>query len=116
MVSADGRVLPRPDLIGAVLALTREDGLVTDVRIDAILPDPGRPEGDVVLYDLSVVGHGGAWVPACPPEPDGQPHAVLQPGPDGAIAVLCTAGAQGKCIRLGYRPWAVRDGVPEHAR
>jgi ADYC domain-containing protein len=36
---------------------------------------------------------------------------VLQRAHNGAIAIYCTAGALGKCIRWGYRPWAVRDGV-----
>ena len=112
VVTTGERRLARSELIGAVLALTLEDGSVADVRIDRIVTDPGRVEGDVVLYDLSVADEDGAWVPACGPEPDGRPHAVLQPRPDGAISILCTAGAMGKCIRLGYRPWAMRDGVP----
>jgi ADYC domain len=112
VVSTAGRVLARPDLIGAVLALAQEGGVVADVRIDRIATDPERIEGDVVLYDLSVADDDGAWVPACPAEPDGMPHAVLQPRPGGSIVIFCTAGARGKCIRMGYRPWAARDGVP----
>jgi hypothetical protein len=112
VVSTEGRALARPELIGAVLALVREDGSAANVRIDSIVTDPGRSEGDVVLYDLSVADDGGARVSVCPAEPDGMPHAVLQPRPDGAISIFCTAGALGKCIRLGYRPWATRDGVP----
>jgi hypothetical protein len=112
VVSTDVRALARSDLVGAVLALVQEDGRVADVRIDRIVTDPGRFEGDVVLYDLSVAAEDGTWTPVCPAEPDGLPHAVLQPRPDGAITILCTAGAAGKCIRLGYRPWAEQGGVP----
>ena len=112
VVSSAGTDFARQDLIGAVLALTREDGSVADVRIDHIGTDPGRTEGDVVLFDLSVAQDDGTWAPACPVEPDGHPHAVLQPSPDGDISIFCTAGAKGKCIRLGYRPWAEHDGVP----
>lgn len=112
VVAAEGQRLARSDLIGAVLALVQEDGTVANVRIDDIATDPGRAEGDVVLYDLSVVEDGRPPVPACPVEPDGLRHAVLQQGSDGAILIYCTAGALGKCIRLGYRPWATQDGVP----
>jgi hypothetical protein len=109
VVSTGGRVLPRSELIGAVLGLAREDGGTVNVRIDRIVTDPGRDEGDVVLYDLSVAGGEGA--PVCPAEADGNPQAMLQPGPGGTITIFCTAGAKGKCIRWGYRPWAERDGV-----
>lgn len=29
---------------------------------------------------------------------------MAEAGP-GIFAITCTAGAQGKCVRLGYRPW-----------
>jgi hypothetical protein len=102
---------PGAALTGAVLALALEDGSEAEVRIDRLAPDPRVPEGDVILYDLSIPGDDGAWVPVCEPEADGAPHAILQPTEDGRIAIFCTAGALGKCIRLGYRPWAARDGV-----
>jgi hypothetical protein len=110
VVADGGRRVPREALVGAVLTLGLEGGGSAEVRIDRITIDPGRPEGDVVLYDLSV-DDGGAWQPVCAPEADGAPHAVLQPSPGGRIAIFCTAGALGKCIRFGYRPWATRDGV-----
>ena len=108
VISTGGRTLARSELVGAVLGLAREDGGIANVRIDRIITDPGRPEGDVVLYDLLDADDGR---PVCPPEADGRPHAVLQRAPGGAIAIYCTAGALGKCIRWGYRPWAMRDGV-----
>lgn len=111
VVSEEGVALPRHALLGAVLTLGLEDGGAAEVRIDRAAVDPGRPEGDVILYDLSVEEEGG-WVPVCAPEADGAPHAVLQPAAGGRIAIFCTAGALGKCVRFGYRPWASRDGVP----
>jgi hypothetical protein len=109
VISTGGRTLARSDLVGAVLGLAREDGGVANVRIERITTDPGRVEGDVVLYDL-IDADGGQ--PVCPPEADGMPHAILQGAPGGAIAIYCTAGARGKCIRLGYRPWAQWNGAP----
>jgi hypothetical protein len=111
VISDDGIERPPAALIGSVLTLSIENGDAVDVRIDRLRPDPGVPEGDVILYDLSVVGEDGEWTPVCEPEADGAPHAILQPVADGRIAIFCTGGALGKCIRMGYRPWAVRDGV-----
>lgn len=111
VVSTEGGALARAQLIGAVLTAVNENGNAVKMRIDGIATDPARPEGDVVLYDLSIATADAAWVPACPIEADGGAHAVLQPGEDGALRIFCTAGALGKCIRRGYRPWAMQDGV-----
>lgn len=111
VVSSATGPLPGTALDGAILDLDLETGGHAAVRIDRSLVDPGIPEGDVILYDLSVEDAAGQWRPVCAPEADGAPHAILQPGPDGRIAIYCTAGALGKCIRFGYRPWAERAGV-----
>lgn len=111
VISTEGREIPRQDLARALLSLDVEGVGPVDVRIDRILTDPHRPEGDVVLYDLSVADDAGDWRAVCAPEGDGAPHAVLQPGERGRIAIYCTAGNLGKCIRLGYRPWASVEGV-----
>ncbi len=111
LVVADGsRLVPRMALVGAILNLDLPDGSNSDVRIDAITVDPQIPWGDVILYDLSIAEAPGHWEPVCAPEADGTPHAILRPTPDGRIAVFCTAGALGKCIRFGYRPWANQMG------
>lgn len=95
-----------------MLDLDLEGGASAKVRIDAIAVDPNVPEGDVFLYDLSVADAAGQWAPVCTPEADTKPHAILRPAADGRIAILCTAGALGKCIRFGYRPWAKVAGTP----
>lgn len=107
LISTGGRTLARSELVGAVLGLALENGGSADVRIERITTDPDRAEGDVVLYDLIDTESGQ---PVCPPEANGSPHALLQRAPGGAISIYCTAGARGKCIRLGYRPWAHRYG------
>ncbi|TNC72201.1 hypothetical protein [Rubellimicrobium roseum] len=56
----DGRRLIRSELIGAVLAPVQEDGSVANIRIDSIVTDLGRVEGDVVMYGLSVADESGA--------------------------------------------------------
>lgn len=109
VLSVDGVPRPPSDLEGATLTVALEDGQTAEVRIDRITVDPHVPAGDVFLYDLSVAD-GGGWTSVCEPEADGKPHAVLQPTREGGIAVFCTAGAFGKCIRFGYRPWASYGG------
>lgn len=102
---AAGDALPTEALLGAILDLDAD----IRVRIAAIRSDPWTPGGDVMLYDLQIAD-GDAWAPVCEVDAEGRRAAILQPGPDGTIAILCTAGALAKCIRFGYRPWAVAPG------
>jgi hypothetical protein len=118
---ADGGVLRSAELVGAVL---RFDGLelrLVDVRRDEAVPGgaPGLRAEDVWLFRLLARAPGGDWAEFCAPDPDNERLALVLPtGPDG-FAFTCSAGGNGKCIRLGYRPWAsLPDGrllAPFHA-
>jgi hypothetical protein len=118
----DGRILTGPELVGAVLDVADEAGRNMTVRIDAVAADPADRDGDVWLHRFSVRDAGtGGWRDLC-----------TTPGPDGTIAgfplagswtsdgrhqrgspgftVTCTAGAIGKCVRFGYKPWRDTTG------
>jgi hypothetical protein len=120
----DGRVLASPNLIGAVLDVADETGRSMTVRINAVAPDPADRDGDVWLHRFSVRNAvTGGWR-----------DLRTTPGPDGTIAgfplagswtsdgrhlrgssgftVTCTAGAIGKCVRFGYKPWREAAGEP----
>lgn len=101
----DGRELSRDALVGAVLTLRGEDGQRRRMKVEAITPDPTDPTGAVLLYRLSAWDDGGVWRPVCSPGPDGLQMAIPQPGPSGDLAIWCTSGALGKCVRWGYHPW-----------
>ncbi|MCQ4165852.1 ADYC domain-containing protein [Tahibacter harae] len=114
----DGRVLRSAELIGAELDL----GGGRQLRIDAVRPDPSDPSGTVLLHRFSQRERGGAWAPACEADREGRQEGFpvpgrwvdgrYQPGRDH-FALSCTAGAQAKCVRWGYRPWApAPDGTP----
>ena len=108
---ADGRVLSSPGLIGATLTLP--DGLI--VRIDAAELDAKAVRGPVWLHTLSTPDADGTRSNPCDPDPDGRRLALpipghtrnglLQPAKPGAFELVCTSGAQGKCVRFGYLPW-----------
>ena len=126
---ADGRVLTSPQLVGAQLSILT-NGVMQRVRIEAVQPDPGdlargiKPSGEVWLHTFSIQGGDGGWSNLCDAGPDGRrqgfplagharPDGVIGPGAPGEFALTCTSGAQGKCIRLGYRPWdKAPDGAP----
>ena len=114
---ADGRVLRSAELRGAILKIG-DDGAVTQVRIDAVEPDPTDKSAEVLLHMLSVYDEAAnQWVPLCEVDPAGKRFGFPYPlDADGAqFALTCTAGAEGKCIRMGYRPWkTARDGTPLH--
>src|SRR3954469_4612754 len=113
----DGRVLAGRDLLGVELDAEDTEGKVLTVRIDGIEPDPLDPAGETVLYALSTPDPtAGGWKNLCDPGPDGLRMGFPLAGtwtatgehvPDpGSFAITCTAGAIGKCVRFGYKPWA----------
>jgi len=118
---ADGRVLYSPDLIGATLTVGNGVGAMK-IRIDAVERDPGdkargvAPTDSVLLHSFSVQGPNGEWKNLCEPGPDGRRQGfpiagrargdgVIEAAEPGVFELTCTGGAQGKCVRLGYRPW-----------
>ena len=117
-----GAVIAGPALAGATLsvALPGREGL-TRVRLDRIVADPADPE--ILLHDISVLDpKTGAPVPLCEAASDGTRWAFPLKGqwtgegePRGAagFTLACAAGgALGKCVRWGYKPWAIRaDGA-----
>ena len=125
---SDGRTLTSNQLVGATLTLGVA-GRTARVRIDAIERDPddktGAREADFVwLHTFSVQQADGSWTSLCKPGPDGRQQGFPVSGammPDGRMAaaapdrfeITCTSGAQGKCIRFGYKPWqTTSDGKP----
>lgn len=119
----DGSVLRQDQLPGVVIGLGDGSGARRSIRIDAAEYDARDPAHEVVLYSLSEqLPATGQWVSVCEPDPEGRrlgfPLAgrftadgrhVAQPG---AILITCTGGAEGKCVRLGYKPWgAGPDGA-----
>jgi hypothetical protein len=123
LTMADGRMLRGADLVGAVLALGDEAGAGLKVRIDALRPDPRDPVGEVTLYALSLQDPAsGVWRDLCTPDPDGLALGFPLAGTwtaagehlpsDRAFSLTCTSGVIGKCVRMGYRPWALAaDGT-----
>ena len=111
----DGTVLPQERLPGTVLAIGDGSGAQRRVRIDSVETDPRDPAGEVVLYGLSQQAPDGGWSDLCQPDPDGRRLGFPLQGaftPDGRhvaapgrFLVTCTGGAEGKCVRFGYKPW-----------
>lgn len=114
----DGRVLRSAELVGAELDL----GGGRQLRIDAVRPDPADASGTVLLHRFSQRQGDGAWIQACEADREGHHEGFPVPGRWVAgryahdrehFALTCTGGAQAKCVRWGYRPWAeAPDGTP----
>jgi hypothetical protein len=104
--------LEPPALQGA--ELTRRDGTV--LRIDSVQAGTDAAGARLWLMGVSVLQADGTAQPLCQAAPDGTRYAMVVPGavqPDGTVqedaedfVVACSAGAQGKCLRFGYRPWS----------
>jgi ADYC domain-containing protein len=114
----DGSVKQGMELAGAVLTFNI-DGKPVRVRIASITPDANRK--GVLLHDFRIEGMD---TPLCSPDPDGKRLGFPLAGrsdPDGrfletdpgVFELVCTSGAQGKCVRFGYHPWeTTADGTP----
>lgn len=110
---SDGRVLRSADLIGAELDI----GGGLQWRIDAVRADPA--DSRVLLHRFSWRRGDGDWEAACDADRAGLREGFPVPGrwvdgryrsDAGHFALTCTGGAQGKCVRWGYRPW---DRAPD---
>lgn len=111
------------DFIGGIATLRDADGQPATARIDRADRDASDPTGVTFLYTLTYRdSNTGATINACLPDPDGVAAALPLRGrwdatgakrdTDTAISLGCTSGVLAKCVRWGYRPWEVKNGVP----
>jgi len=108
----DGRVLRGKDLVGIRLVLKSGDG-EKQLRIDSIEDDRSATGGALLLYSLSVHSSDGSEIgPFCASDPQGRSAGFAMPDGAGGFRFTCTSGAEGKCVRMGYRPWESGTGLP----
>jgi hypothetical protein len=108
----DGRTLRREALIGVRLVLTDQDG-EKQVRIDGIEEDKTATGGPLLLYRLSIHSPDGKEIgPFCLSDPQGRRAGFPMPDGSGGFRFTCTSGAEGKCVRMGYRPWDSSRDLP----
>jgi ADYC domain-containing protein len=115
---SDGSIKQGSELAGAVLVFDIA-GQRLRIRIAAITPDPIDKTGNIRNAETDA--------PLCSPDPDGKQLGFPLAGRSAAdgrfieaepttFELICTSGAQGKCVRFGYRPWEkAPDGRPMRA-
>ncbi|MBA1158017.1 hypothetical protein H0S73_18065 [Microvirga sp. Marseille-Q2068] len=88
---------------------------MTHVRIDGVEEDGSARGGPLLLYSMSVHSPDGEEKePFCLSDPQGRRAGFVIPDGSGGFHFTCTSGAEGKCVRMGYRPWENRDGISSH--
>lgn len=107
----DGRAIAQADLAGHAFAIG--DQAVLTVRIEAV--EFAAHDPSITLYTLAARQADGGWAPMCPVGIDGTRRAMALGGywtADGRhladsdrFNLTCTAGAVGKCVLWGYKPW-----------
>ncbi|WNJ92225.1 ADYC domain-containing protein [Bosea sp. 685] len=109
---SDGTMREREALTGMVLVYQQGDQRIR-IRIAGIRPDPDDRTGRRLLHDFR---NAATAEPLCQPAPDGTREGfpiagradatgAISPAGPGAFEIVCTSGAQGKCVRFGYGPW-----------
>lgn len=112
----DGAVLPQEALPGVILTMGDGTGRQRHIRIDGVEHDPRDPPGELMLYSLSEQEQaGGEWRNVCQPDAEGRRMGFPLAGAftqtmqhidvPGRFLITCTGGAEGKCVRFGYKPW-----------
>jgi ADYC domain len=110
----DGSVLPQERLVGVTLTIGDGSGQARRLRIDAVERDAA--DSEIWLYTLSEQdAASGQWNNICQPDIQGRRLAFPLAGAfdarmrhidaPGKFFVTCTGGAEGKCVRFGYKPW-----------
>ena len=98
------------------------DAAPRKVFVESVKPDPRDPEHEILLYHLEAVDQAtGQREELCGPDADGERWAFPLRGQwdsegqhisDSGFTLTCADGAQGKCVRLGYKPWkTMADGT-----
>ncbi|OEO32303.1 hypothetical protein VW23_012205 [Devosia insulae DS-56] len=121
---SDGTTRQGTELVGMVLTYSDGDSTIR-IRLKGVRPDPRDTSGKLQLNDLRYADTDN---PYCSPSADGvrEGYAVagradadgtIHPAEPGEFVLTCTSGAQGKCLRFGYRPWEIGpDGVSKADR
>lgn len=119
----DGSLKSGEELVGGILSVDL-GGQNLKLRIAAVEKDPRDTLGEILLYDFRSIGPEGIERPLCNEDPDGRRlglalaghsnrDGILTTDDPASFEILCSAGAQAKCVRLGYAPWRrTRDGQP----
>jgi hypothetical protein len=111
-----GRVLSAEQLAGSTLSLVPPgETEPRQVRIDQVVVDPLDPQRETLLYRMHLVDvETGDTTEICEPDQRGERWAFPVKGQwddegrfisDRGFTLTCASGAQGKCVRFGYKPW-----------
>jgi hypothetical protein len=116
LLRPDGTATPQDALPGTILTLGDGSGRRRAIRIDAVERDSADPAGEIMLYTMSEQDPAThEWRNICRPDREGRRVGFPLPGAfasdmrhvdaPGRFLITCSGGAEGKCVRFGYKPW-----------
>jgi hypothetical protein len=111
------------DLVGARLSLVLPGrSKASQIQLDRIVLDAEDPARETLLYDIKVLDDAGTKPEdLCDRDSSGSQWSFPLQGQwdangthvsRGGLTLTCASGAQGKCVRFGYKPWKrLADGT-----
>lgn len=118
----NGQPMRGADFVGTTVVQVDPNGAMLSAVISDVQVDTSDPTKETLLYSLQSLNPiDGSITEVCAPDAEGKRFAIPVPGSwdktgahqrnASAITFGCTSAAIGKCVRLGYRPWAKVNGV-----
>jgi hypothetical protein len=113
---SSGKALSGPDLVGATLSLAENGNAAPrKVFIQSVVLDPLDQDHEIVLYHFLAIdpatqqkeelcgpdARGERWGFPVRGQWDAEGRHISEVG----YTLTCADGAQGKCVRFGYKPW-----------
>jgi hypothetical protein len=118
---SSGTVLSGLELVGATLSITGSSTVSPSrVLVESVVVDPMDPEHETLLYHFLAVDSATQHKEeVCGPNAQGERWGFPLRGQwdsegqrisDSGFTLTCSDGAQGKCVRWGYKPWKTTRG------
>lgn len=118
--TSPAKSLKGQEIVGMTLSSVDKQGQKQTLKINDVQIDPLDSAREIYLYTVLSQSKNGHWRNFCQSDSKGIAKAIPLSGrwdhsgthiADGSITFACTNGALAKCVRWGYKPWKIVNGI-----